>query len=188
MSLARAIALAPDGAASSQAPRRRRAGGALHAGGALDCRYGTRGRALTFAGTRFSVSTDGAAAAALQPDGKLLVAGRLAGGGVLLGRLFGGPSAAAPATEPRLATLAPRYIGRGKGYAYALVDGGCAVVNVRFTVKGSGPVVSTRVQRVFGGSGPQVVCAPLSGLRMGARYTIRVEASPKGGAVGRGAR
>ena len=55
---------------------------------------------------------------------------------------------------------------------------------MRFSVKGTGPVVSTRVQRVFGRSGPQVVCAPLSGLRMGATYKIRLEASPKGGARG----
>ena len=34
-------------------------------------------------------------------------------------------------------------------------------------IGGRGRVVSTRVQRVFGRSGPQVVCAPLSGLRAG---------------------
>ena len=67
---------------------------------------------------------------------------------------------------------------------YGLVDGACKVVNVRFSVKGDGPVVSTRVQRVFGRSGPQVVCSPLRGLRMGATYRIRLESSPKGGATG----
>jgi hypothetical protein len=55
---------------------------------------------------------------------------------------------------------------------------------VRFEVKGSGPVVSTRVQRVFGRSGPQVVCAPLTGLRAGASYRVRVVSSPKGGVRG----
>ena len=57
-------------------------------------------------------------------------------------------------------------------------------VNVRFSVKGSGKgsgaLVSTRVQRVFGRSGPQVVCTPLSGLRPGATYKIRIESSPRG--------
>src|SRR5204863_496634 len=103
----------------------------------------------------------------------------------LLGRLRGGTSTAAPGSAaPRLVTLAARYIGRGRGYAYGLVDGACKVVNVRFSVKGAGPIVTTRVQRIFGRSGPQVVCAPLSGLRMGATYKIRLEASPKGGARG----
>ena len=77
-----------------------------------------------------------------------------------------------------------RYVGRGRGYAYGLVDGACKVVNVRFEVKGAGPVVSTRVQRVFGRSGPQVVCAPLTGLRAGASYKVRLVSSPKGGVRG----
>jgi hypothetical protein len=139
---------------------------------------------VAFGGARFAVSTDGAAAAALQPDGALLVAGRRAGGGLLLGRLHGGTSAGPASSAPKLVTLAARYVGRGRGYAYGIVDGACKVVNARFTVKGSGPIETTRVQRVFGRTGPQVVCAPLTGLRMGATYKIRLEASPKGGARG----
>ncbi len=184
-SLARALVLAPDGSAIAAGAATAGAVAARYgASGALDCGYGTRGRALAFGGARFALSTDGASDAALQPDGKLLVAGRRAGGGLLLGRLTGGASAASEATAPRLVTLAARYTGRGRGYAYGLVDGGCKVVNVRFSVKGPGPVVATRVQRVFGRSGPQVVCAPLTGLRMGTTYKIRLEASPRGGARG----
>jgi uncharacterized delta-60 repeat protein len=185
VSLARAIALQPDGAAIAAGAA---AAGALAArygpAGALDCGYGTRGRALAFGGSRFALSTDGASAAVLQPDGKLLVAGRRAGGGLLLGRLTGGATEAQASTAPRLVTLAARYVGRGRGFAYGLVDGACKVVNARFTIKGTGPIVSTRVQRVFGRSGPQVICAPLTGLRMGVTYKIRLEASPKGGARG----
>ncbi|MEA2221030.1 MAG: hypothetical protein QOJ35_3656, partial [Solirubrobacteraceae bacterium] len=165
-------------------------GGALAARydgrGALDCGYATRGRTLAFGANGFDPGTDGAAAAALQPDGKLVLAGRRAAGGLLLGRLLGGPSSAPPrAGAPRLVTLAARSIGRGRGYAYGLVDGGCRAVDVRFTVRGaSGPAVSTHVQRVLGRFGPQVVCAPLRGLRVGGRYRIRIEASPRGGAHG----
>ncbi len=185
VSLGRAVALQPDGAAVVAGAA---SGGALaaryDATGALDCGYGTRGRTLAFGGPRFDPSTDGAAGAVLQPDGKLLVAGRRAGGGLLLGRLDGGAAARPGATAPRLVTLGARYAGRGRGYAYGLVDGGCKVANVRFTVTGSGPAVSTRVQRVLGRSGPQVLCAPLRGLRSGARYRIRLESSPKGGPRG----
>jgi len=185
-SLARAIALQPDGSAVVAGAATNGALAARYtASGALDCGYGTRGRTSAFGGSRFALSTDGAAAAALQPDGKLLVAGRRAGGGLLLGRLNGGPSKA-PSEEsaPRLVTLAPRYVGRGRGFAYGVVDGGCRVVNARFTVKGTGPIASTRVQRVFGRTGPLVICAPLTGLRMGATYKVRLDASPKGGARG----
>jgi uncharacterized delta-60 repeat protein len=185
VSLARAVALAPDGAVVvAGAGTTGTLAARYDATGALDCGYGTRGRTLAFGGSRFVPGTDGASAALLQPDGKLVLAGRRAGGGVLLGRLFGGTPAPSGSTAPRLVTLGTRYVGRGRGYAYGFVDGGCKVVNVRFAVKGPGPLVSTRVQRVFGRSGPQVVCAPLSGLRMGATYKIRLEASPKGGARG----
>jgi len=185
-SVARAVALAPDGAAVVAGAATAGAVAARYdAAGALDCGYGTRGRALAFGGGQFSLATDGASAAALQPDGRLLLAGRLAGGGLLLGRLTAGASTATGSAAPRLVTLAARHTGRGRGYAYGLVDGACEVVNVRFSIKGAGPIVSTRVQRVFGRSGPQVVCAPLTGLRMGTTYKVRMEASPKGS--GRGA-
>jgi uncharacterized delta-60 repeat protein len=185
VSFARALALQPDGAAVVAGSGTNGALAARYdATGALDCGYGTRGRTLAFGGPRFVPGTDGAAAALLQPDGGLLMAGRSAGGGLLLGRLHGGASARSSSTAPRLVTLAARYVGRGRAYIYGLVDGACNVVNVRFTVKGAGPIVSTRVQRVFGRPGPQVVCAPLAGLRMGGTYKFRLEASPKGGARG----
>jgi uncharacterized delta-60 repeat protein len=186
VSLARALALQPDGAAVVAGAA---TGGALaaryDATGGLECGYGNRGRTLAFNGARFDPSLDGAAAAALQPDGKLLVAGRRAGGGLLLARLQGGASAPVTASRPRLVTLGARYTGNGRGFAYARVDGGCRAVNVRFSVKPqTGATIATRVQRVFGRSGPQVVCAPLSGLRQKGSYHIRIEASPKGGARG----
>ncbi len=185
VSLGRALALTPEGSAMVAGAATSGALAARYdATGALDCGYGTRGRTLAFGGPRFAVGTDGAAGAVLQPDGRLLMAGRRAGGGVLLGRLHGGAPARSSSTAARLVTLGARYIGRGRAYVYGLVDGACKVVNVRFSVKGDGPVVSTRVQRVFGRSGPQVVCSPLRGLRMGATYRIRLESSPKGGATG----
>jgi uncharacterized delta-60 repeat protein len=185
VSLARALTLTPDGAALVAGAATTGALAARYdATGALDCGYGTRGRTLAFGGPRFVVGTDGAASAMLQPDGKLLVAGRGAGGGLLLGRLYGGAAARPSSTAPRLVTLGARYIGRTRGYVYGLVDGACKTVNVRFSVKGAGPVVSTVVQRVFARSGPQVVCAPLRGLRQGATYKVRLEASPKGGVSG----
>jgi uncharacterized delta-60 repeat protein len=181
-SLARAVALQPDGAALVAGAA---TGGALAArygaSGALDCGYGARGRTLAFGGSRFDPSVDGAGAASLQPDGGLLLAGRRAGGGLLLGRLLGGPSIAAASSPPRLVTLGARYAGRGRGYAYGLVDGGCSTVDVRFAVTGpSGRTAATAIRRVFGRSGPQVVCARLRGLRPGGRYRIRIVGSRGG--------
>jgi uncharacterized delta-60 repeat protein len=187
LSLARALALAPDGGALVAGAA---TGSALAAGattgsalaarydarGALDCGYGVRGRTLAFGGARFDPSSDGALAASLQPDGALVLAGRRAGGGLLLGRLLGGPSTTpAAAAAPRLVTLGARYAGNGRGYAYGLVDGGCSAVDVRFTVEGhSGRAGATAIRRVPGRFGPQVACAPLRGLRPGGRYRIRI--------------
>jgi hypothetical protein len=120
----------------------------------------------------------------LHAGGGLLLAGRRAGGGLLLGRLATAPAAAPPAA-PALVTLAPRYVGKGRGYAYGLVDGRCRAVVVRFEVVGpGGRVVRTAVQRVLAAGGPQVVCAPLRGLRPGGRYRVRVATSARGGAHG----
>jgi uncharacterized delta-60 repeat protein len=182
VSLARAVALAPDGAAVVAGAA---SGGALAArygpSGALDCSYGTRGRTLAFAGTGFDPLTDGASDAVLQPDGRLVVAGRRAGGGVLLGRLDAISATAVGAGSARLVTLAARYTGHGRGYAYGLVDDGCSSVNVRFAVRSaSGRTVRTKVQRVFARGGPQVVCAPLQGLRPGGRYRVRVATTAHG--------
>lgn len=185
-SAARALALAADGSAYVAGAA---SGGALAArytarSGRLDCGFGSAGRALAFGGAGFDPATDGAAAAVLTPEGGLVLAGRRAGGGLLLGRLLTAPVAAAPAA-PALVTLAPRYVGKGRGYAYGLVDGRCRAVVVRFELRGpGGRVVRTAVQRVLASGGPQVVCAPLRGLRPGARYRVRVAASAGGGAHG----
>ncbi|HEV7804732.1 MAG TPA: hypothetical protein VGO80_02855, partial [Solirubrobacteraceae bacterium] len=73
---------------------------------------------------------------------------------------------------------------------YGLVDGGCSSLDVRFTVAvavgAGGHTVRTKVQRVFGRHGPQVVCARLRGLRAGGRYSIRLTTSRAG--VSRAAR
>jgi uncharacterized delta-60 repeat protein len=187
-SLARALVLAPDGTAVAAGAA---TGGAVAARfgarGNLDCGFGDRGRAQAFGAARLDPAVDGAFTAALQPDGNVLVAGRRAGGGLLLGRLLGGASAPrTPATRltARVVTIGARYAGRGRGYAYGHVDGGCEAVNARFTIKPpKGRVVSTKLQLIPGRYGPQVICAPLRGLRSGARYRIRI-ASPAGGPVG----
>ncbi|MDX6679389.1 MAG: hypothetical protein QOE31_3441 [Solirubrobacteraceae bacterium] len=176
-SLARALALAPDGSAVVAGAA---TGGSAAARfgplGNLDCGFGSRGRASSFGSAGFDAMVDGAYTAALQPDGNVVVAGRRAGGGLLLGRLLGGASSApAPAAAPRLVTLAPRYTGRGRGYAYGVVDSRCSPVDVRFTIAGpNGRTVKTPVQRVRRRYGSQVVCATLTGLRPGRRYAIRV--------------
>ncbi len=199
VSLARSLVAAPDGGAvvvgaastAGGGSARRASGGGLaarrvtggglaaryDAGGALDCGYGARGRTIAFAGGGFDPAVDGATAAVAQADGGLLLAGRRVGGGLLLGRLFGGASVPAPAGAPRLVTLSARFVGRGRGLAYALVDGRCSAVDVRFAIKAGGRTIRTVVRRVFGRSGPQVVCAPLRGLRAGVRYGIRIVAA-----------
>ncbi len=188
VSLARALALAPDGTAiAAGAATGGTAAARFGPRGKLDCGYGSRGRAQTFGAQRFDPAVDGAYAAALQPDGNVLVAGRRAGGGLLLGRLLSGPSAPRTPAAPiaaRIVTIGVRYTGRGRGYAYGLVDGGCAAVNLRFTIRlARGGTVATKLQLVGGRYGPQVVCAPLKGLRPGARYRIRLT-SPAGGPGG----
>jgi uncharacterized delta-60 repeat protein len=180
----RALVLAPDGSALVAGAA---TGGALAARyasrtGRLDCSFGRSGRALVFGGSGFDPALDGAAAALLQPDGGLVLAGRRAGGGLLLGRLLTAPPAAAP-LRPGLVTLAPHDAGRGRGYAYGLVDGHCRAVTVHFEVTSpAGRTVRTAVQRVLAAPGPQVVCTPLRGLRPGVRYGIRVASSARGGA------
>jgi uncharacterized delta-60 repeat protein len=186
-SAAHALVLAPDGSAFVAGAA---TGGALAAryvarSGRLDCGFGHSGRTLaTFGNGTFDPSTDGAAAAALQPDGGLLLAGRRAGGGMLLARLLGGPIAAPP-VRAALATLAPRYRGKGRGYAYGLVDGNCRATIVRFEVSApNGRTTRTAVQRVPAAAGPQVVCAPLRGLRPGGSYRIRIATSANAGPHG----
>jgi uncharacterized delta-60 repeat protein len=188
-SAARALVLAPDGSALVAGAA---TGGALAARygastGRLDCGFGIAGRTVAFGGAGFDPATDGAAAALLTPAGGLVLAGRRAGGGVLLGRLLTAPLAAAP-VRPSVLTLAPHYGGKGRGYGYGLVDGRCRALTVRFEVSAPGRrTVRTVVQRVAASPGPQVVCAPLRGLRPGVRYFVRVVA-PAGAGAGGGRR
>lgn len=185
-SSAHALALAPDDSAIVAGSA---TGGALAARygartGRLDCGYGRSGRTLAFGAGNFDPATDGAAAAVLQPDGGLMFAGRRAGGGLLLGRLRGG-SINAAAVRAQLVTLASHYRGKGRGYAYGLVDGHCRATVVRFEVIApDGRTVRTAVQRVLAAPGPQVVCAALLGLRPGGRYRVRIASSATSGPRG----
>jgi uncharacterized delta-60 repeat protein len=177
-SFGRALVLAPDGSALVAGAATNTALVARYASrtGRLDCGFGRSGRTLVPAGsTGFDFETDGAAGAVLQADGGLVIAGRRAGGGLLLSRLLTMPPAVAPATRAQLVTLAPRYAGAGRGYAYGWVDGRCRSVSVRFEVQApGGRVIRTAVRRVPASPGPQTVCAPLRGLRRGVRYAVRI--------------
>lgn len=180
-SVARALAPAPDGGAYVAGAA---TGGALAArfvagSGRLDCGFGGGGRTLAFGGDGLDPALDGAAAALLAPGGGLVLAGRRAGGGLLLARVSTAPLGVAPAA-PRVVTLGARYVGRGRGYAYGLVDPRCRAAQVRFEVSSPGrPTVRTAVQRVSAAA-PQVVCAPVRGLRPGGHYFVRVVTTTRG--------
>ena len=185
-SAARALVLAPDGNAYVAGAA---TGGALAARygagtGRLDCGFGAAGRTVAFGGGSFDPATDGAAAAFLTPEGGLVLAGRCAAGGGLLARLLTGPATGVP-LPARVTTLAPHYAGARRGYAYGVVDGACRARTVRFEVTDAGGrTVRTAVQRVLGAPGAQTVCAPLRGLRPGARYRVRIVVAGAGGAHG----
>jgi uncharacterized delta-60 repeat protein len=188
-SAAHALALQPDGAVLVAGGA---TGGAFAARvfastGRLDCGFGRSGRTLAFgggSGGALDPATDGAAAAVLQPGIGLVLAGRRAGGGVLLGRLNTTQPSAAP-LAPRLVTLAPRYRGKGRGYVYGLLDGGCRSRAVRFEItQPNGHTIRTVAQRVPTAGGPQVFCAPLRGLRPGAKYGVRAVSVATGGPRG----
>ncbi|HUR85013.1 MAG TPA: hypothetical protein VMY78_06680 [Solirubrobacteraceae bacterium] len=186
-SVARALVRAPDGAAYIAGAASTGALAARYGSrtGRLDCSFGSAGRTTPFGSDDFDIETDGIFSAALAPEG-LVVAGRRAGGGLLLSRLLVA-ALAAPPVRPRLGTLAPRLDrgGRGRGYAYGLVDGGCRATPVRFELSGpDGRVRRTAVQRVLAAGGPQVVCARLRGLRSGRRYRVRVAATGAAGPRG----
>ena len=161
-------------------------------GGGLDCSYASRGYGGVVGGPPGAPgdpALDGGFGALTQPDGKLVVAGRAAGGGLLLGRIAGGPPGPRPpaASRPTLLTLRARYIGRGRGYAYGLVDARCGSARVRFVAsagKGGGRPIATRLQRVYGAYGRQVVCAPLRGLKPGRTYRVRIDSTATRGPVG----
>ena len=106
--------------------------------GELDCGYGAKGAGAGLRPLRGLRSPRRTAPSACSPTRRQATcgAGRRPGGGLLLGRLFAGPSRArrprpAPARRCARATLA-----RGRGYAYGVVDGDCATTSVRFVVLG----------------------------------------------------
>jgi|GEM_PF-6022668 len=160
--------------------------------GGLDCSYASLGYGGGFGsvvGPLGDPASDGAFGALVQPDGKLVLAGRSPGGGLLLGRILGGAPAGMQtvARRPGLLTLGARYVGRGRGYAYGLVDARCSSASVRFVAsagKGGGRPITTRLQRVWGAYGRQVVCAPLRGLRPGRTYRVRIDSTATHGPVG----
>ena len=194
-SLARAIAHTADGnvlVTGSNA-----LGGAFTlrttASGRLDCAYGTLGQGSSLSST-FPVqpgdpSDDGAFGVLAQPDGNYIAAGRLPRGGLLLGRVLGGPSIGGqtPARRPGLRTLGARYLGKGRGVVYGAVLANCSAATVRFVAslaRGGGRPITTRPQHVSGAYGIQVVCAPLRGLRPGRTYRVRIDSRQTRGAVG----
>ena len=111
------------------------------------------------------------------PRGGLLVAGRRAGGGVLLGRLLRWPDgrrghgAATAARDARRPLHRARSRLRLRPRRRWLQDREGAL---RRHAARRGRAISTQLQTVSGRFGPQVVCAPLRGLRPGARYTLRI--------------
>ena len=173
----------------------RRIHDAHRASGRLDCGYGSLGTGSSFGPTSLrpgDPATDGAFGVVAQPDGHYLAAGRLPGGGVLLGRVTGGPSGAPqpPAGRPAgLRTLGARYLGQGRAVVYGAVAANCAAATVRFvaspaTRRGGGRTVATRYARIAGAYGIQVVCARISGLRPGLAYKVRIDSRQMRGAVG----
>ncbi|MEA2195221.1 MAG: hypothetical protein QOG42_1655, partial [Solirubrobacteraceae bacterium] len=194
-SLARAIAPTADG--SVLVTGSNSLGGAFSlrttSTGRLDCAYGTLGQGAGFgtalAGRRGDPAAEGAFGVVAQPDGDYVAAGRHAGGGLLLGRVLGGPSAGAqtPARRPGLRTLGARYLGHGRAVVYGAVLANCSAADVRFvasTTAGGGGPVKTRYQRVSGAYGIQVVCAFVGGLRPGRPYRVRIDSQQTRGTVG----
>ena len=159
----------------------------------MDCSYAKLGYSNGFAiepEAPFVDDADGVFGMAIQPDGRVVLAGRQpTSQSLLTGRIHGGPAGApqTPARRPRLVTLGPRYVGRGRGYAFGLVDARCSSATVRFVAtpsKGGARVISTRPQRVSGAYGRQIVCAPLHGLHPGLAYSVRIESAAPRGPVG----
>jgi uncharacterized delta-60 repeat protein len=183
-SVARTLGLAPDGGALTTGAA---TGGTLATrfdpgSGRLSCGYGTRGRTLLPATSAFNLSKDGAASAVVQPDGALALAGRQAGGGVLLARLLGGPVAALGKRPPHFVSLFMR-ARRGRGYLYGYIDPACSATRVRFeAMRPSGKEARTHAQLLRAGTGPQVVCARLGKVRVGGRYRIHMVSQGPAGA------
>ncbi len=162
--------------------------------GRLDCGYGTLGGGAGFNPLILrsgDAAQDGAFGVLAQPDGHYVAAGRLPGGGVLLGSVLGGPSATAqtPARRPGLRTLGARYLGRGRAVIYGAVLANCSSATVRFVAsprprRAPARAITTRLQRVSGAFGIQVVCATVRGLRPGRAYRVRIDSPQTRGPVG----
>jgi uncharacterized delta-60 repeat protein len=185
-SVARAIASTADGSVLVTGASYRGSGFTLRTTGAgrLDCAYGTLGTGAGFAavpnGRTGDPATDGLFGVLAQPDGNYVAAGRLAGGGLLLGRVVGGPGAGAqaPARTAHVRTLGARYLGGGRAVVFGAVGADCSSATVRFVAspvgRGGGRAITTRYARVSGAFGPQVVCAVVRGLRPGRSYRVRI--------------
>jgi hypothetical protein len=195
-SVARAIAPTPDGNVLVAGGGHQGSGFALRttASGRLDCTYGSDGEGSGFSAipTRAAgdARSDGVFGVVAQPDGNYVGAGRGRGGGLVLGRIVGGPGAGAqaPAKRPLVRTLGARYLGKGRAVAYGVVVRNCASSTVRFVAtprgRGGGRTVTTRYAQVSGAYGPQVVCAFVRGLRPGHSYRLRLS-SREAPALGR---
>lgn len=160
--------------------------------GRLDCGYGTLGEGAGLSTTlqrTGSAAADGAFGVLAQPDGAYVGAGRLPGGGLLLGRVTGGPSGRGqiPARRPGLRTLGARYLGGGRAIAYGGVLANCSTADVRFVaspVSAGGRAISTPLRQVSGAFGAQIVCAQLRGLTPGHSYRVRIDSRQTRGPVG----
>jgi uncharacterized delta-60 repeat protein len=195
-SVARAIAPTADGNALLTGSNS--LGGAFtlrtRSDGRLDCAYGTLGQGAGFSsalGGAGDPATDGAFGVLAQPDGSYVAAGRLPRGGLLLGRVLGGPSVGGqtPARRPGLRTLGARYLGHGRAVVYGAVLANCSAANVRFVASptrraGAVRPITNRLQRVSGAYGIQVVCGSLRGLRPGRTYRVRIDSTQTRGPVG----
>jgi uncharacterized delta-60 repeat protein len=160
--------------------------------GRLDCAYGSLGQAgglhTSTPGHPGDPADNGAFGVVAQADGNYVAAGRRVGGGLLLGRVLGGPGPGAQTAprRPGLRTLGARYLGQGRAVVYGAVLASCSAATVRFVVapRGGGRAVTTRYVRVSGAYGPQIVCATLRGLRPGRTYRVRIDARQTRGPVG----
>ncbi len=185
-SVARAIAPTADGTVLVTGATHRGSGFTMRttASGRLDCAYGSDGLGAGFGTVPVAPAgnprTDGVFGVVAQPDGNYVGAGRRPGGGMLLGRVIGGPGrgAQAAARRPLVRTLSARYLGQGRAVVYGAVVRNCATSTIRFvaspTARSGGRAITTRFARVSGAYGPQVVCAIVRGLRRGRTYRVRI--------------
>ena len=193
-SSARAIAVTPDGRTLVTGSNSLGAAFTLRlaASGELDCGYGSQGEGAAFGATLpprpADASVDGAFAVLAQPDGAYVGAGRRPGGGLLLGRVTGGPGGAGTADlRPIVRTVGARYLGGGRAVVYGAVLANCSAAEVRFVASpgtGSGRPISSRPWPVPGRFGPQLVCGYVRGLKRGRTYRVRIASTRRGGPVG----